>query len=82
MRGTPRRYSIHVNGPWGITFASVGRQSAARRFGAIPLKEKAVTKNPSTELHVRRPLNRAPTHPGEFFREILEEHLRLSISGR
>jgi len=44
------------------------------------LKEKAVTKNPSTELHVRRPLNRAPTHPGEFFREILEEHLRLSIS--
>jgi hypothetical protein len=35
---------------------------------------------PSTELHVRRPLNRAPTHPGEFFREILEEHLRLSIS--
>jgi hypothetical protein len=44
------------------------------------LKEKAVTKNPSTELHVRRPLNRARTHPGEFFREILEEHLRLSIS--
>ena len=44
------------------------------------MKEKAVTKNPSTELHVRRPLNRAPTHPGEFFREILEEHLRLSIS--
>jgi hypothetical protein len=44
------------------------------------LKEKAVTKNPSTELHVRRPLNRAPTHRGEFFREILEEHLRLSIS--
>jgi hypothetical protein len=44
------------------------------------LKEKAVTKNPSTELHDRRPLNRAPTPPGEFFREILEEHLRLSIS--
>ena len=44
------------------------------------MKEKAVTKNPRTELHVRRPLNRAPTHPGEFFREILEEHLRLSIS--
>ena len=22
MRGTPRRYSIHVNGPWGITFES------------------------------------------------------------
>jgi toxin HigB-1 len=22
LRGTPRRYSIHVNGPWGITFES------------------------------------------------------------
>jgi hypothetical protein len=44
------------------------------------LKEKAKTENPSTELHVRRPLNRAPTHPGELFREILEEHLRLSVS--
>jgi len=44
------------------------------------LKEKAVTKNPSTELHVRLPLNRTPTHPGELFREILEEHLRLLIS--
>jgi antitoxin HigA-1 len=39
-----------------------------------------MTANSSTELPVRRPLNRAPTHPGELFREILEEHLRLSIS--
>jgi hypothetical protein len=22
LRGTPRRCSIHVNGPWGITFES------------------------------------------------------------
>jgi toxin HigB-1 len=22
LRGTPRRYSIHVNAPWGITFES------------------------------------------------------------
>jgi proteic killer suppression protein len=22
LRGTPLRYSIHVNGPWGITFES------------------------------------------------------------
>jgi addiction module HigA family antidote len=33
-----------------------------------------------TEFPVTRPLERPPTHPGELFREILEEHLRLSVS--
>jgi antitoxin HigA-1 len=32
------------------------------------------------ELPVRRPLKRAPTHPGELMREILEEHLKLPIA--
>ena len=27
-----------------------------------------------------RPLDRAPTHPGELFREILDQHVRLSVS--
>ena len=39
-----------------------------------------MTEHPSRELPVRRPLARAPTHPGELFREIIEEHLRLPIS--
>ena len=32
------------------------------------------------EFPVSRPTARAPTHPGELFREILEDHLHLSIS--
>ena len=39
-----------------------------------------MTANLNTELPVRRPLNQPPTHPGELFREILDEHLRHSIS--
>jgi len=33
-----------------------------------------------TELPVTRPLARAPTHPGELMREILDEHLKLPIA--
>src|SRR4051812_15403532 len=40
----------------------------------------ASTSNNTTELSVRRPIDRAPTHPGELFREILDEHVRLSVS--
>jgi antitoxin HigA-1 len=32
------------------------------------------------ELMARRPLRRAPTHPGALMREILDEHLKLSIA--
>src|ERR1700722_15303397 len=31
-------------------------------------------------LHVVRPLARAPTHPGELMREILDDHLKLPIA--
>jgi len=33
-----------------------------------------------TDLPVARPLARAPTHPGELMREILDEHLKLPIA--
>ena len=33
-----------------------------------------------TELTVKRPLRRAPTHPGVLMREIIEEHLELPIA--
>jgi antitoxin HigA-1 len=32
------------------------------------------------ELTVDRPLARAPTHPGELTREILDDHVKLSIA--
>ena len=32
------------------------------------------------EWKASRPLKRAPTHPGELWREILEEHLRLPVA--
>jgi antitoxin HigA-1 len=31
------------------------------------------------DLSVKRPIDRAPTHPGELMREILHEHIRLGI---
>ena len=33
-----------------------------------------------SELHVVRPIARAPTHPGELMREILDEQLKLPIA--
>jgi antitoxin HigA-1 len=35
---------------------------------------------PTIDCPVRRPIDRAPTHPGELFREILGEHVGLSVS--
>jgi len=35
---------------------------------------------PMPEFPVSRPIARPPTHPGELFREVLEDHLHLSIS--
>jgi antitoxin HigA-1 len=32
------------------------------------------------EYHVRRPVRRSPVHPGALMREILEDHVKLSIS--
>jgi antitoxin HigA-1 len=34
----------------------------------------------TTDIPVRRPIDRAPTHPGELFREILDEHANMSVS--
>jgi addiction module HigA family antidote len=34
----------------------------------------------TTELPVDRPLRRPPSHPGELFREILDEHLRMPVA--
>jgi antitoxin HigA-1 len=31
------------------------------------------------DLTVKRPIARSPTHPGELMREILDEHVRLSV---
>jgi addiction module HigA family antidote len=33
-----------------------------------------------SELPVDRPLRRPPSHPGELFREILDEHLRMPVA--
>ena len=33
-----------------------------------------------SDLSVTRPIARAPTHPGELMREILDEHVKLPIA--
>ena len=43
------------------------------------MSDASISSN-TTDLSVRRPIDRAPTHPGELFREILGEHLGLSVS--
>jgi addiction module HigA family antidote len=35
---------------------------------------------PDLELPVARPIAREPSHPGELMREILDEHVSISIS--
>jgi addiction module HigA family antidote len=35
---------------------------------------------PAPEFRVRRPLLRAPSHPGELMREILEDHVKMSVA--
>jgi addiction module HigA family antidote len=32
------------------------------------------------DLPVDRPIARVPTHPGELFREVLDDHVRLTVS--
>src|SRR5712691_8754343 len=32
------------------------------------------------DLAVNRPIDRAPTHPGELMREILDDHIRLPVA--
>lgn len=32
------------------------------------------------EMNVKRPIRRSPTHPGTLMREILEEHVKLSVA--
>jgi antitoxin HigA-1 len=38
------------------------------------------TRKGRPEYPVRRPLKRAPSHPGELMREILEDHIKMSIT--
>jgi antitoxin HigA-1 len=33
-----------------------------------------------TELRVKRPVRRAPSHPGELMREILTEHMHMPLA--
>jgi addiction module HigA family antidote len=42
--------------------------------------EAAVDPQQRPEYRVRRPLQRPPVHPGVLMREILEDHVKLSIS--
>ena len=74
LHGTPVRYSIHVNGPWRITFA--WQDGEALRVDL----EQYHRGQSMTEFGVKRPLERPPIHPGEVLREDVFPALRLSVS--
>lgn len=77
LHGKPQRYSIHVNGPWCITF-----EWAEGNALLVDLEQYhwAARRSPMIEYTVKRPIKRAPTHPGELMREILDEQLHLPIA--
>jgi hypothetical protein len=46
----------------------------------MPAETLPATTPKHREYRVRRPLQRAPLHPGELMREILEEHVKMTIT--
>jgi len=74
LRGKPKRYSVHVNGPWCITFEWEDDQPVR-----VDL-ERYHREEDMPKYAVRRPLRRCPTHPGALLREDILPALRLSIA--
>ena len=58
------RYTVHVNGPWCITFEFDAGD--ALRVRAIPLRSYIMA-----EYVAKRDPKRCPTHPGELLREVV-----------
>lgn len=69
----PTRYTVHINGPWCITF-EFDDGDALR----VDLEQSLTGAMHMTEYHARRDSNRAPTHPGALLAEIINDH---GISG-
>jgi antitoxin HigA-1 len=74
LQGVPTRYSIHVNGPWCITFE--WEEGEALRVDLEQYHWGGVME----EYTVQRPLRRPPIHPGEVVREDVLPALGLSVS--
>lgn len=75
LMGKPIRYTIHVNGPWCITFE--WKESNAERVDFENYhqgQEELMAEYPTKGSRIE------PTHPGELMREILEEHVKLSVA--
>jgi antitoxin HigA-1 len=74
LQGVPKRYSIHINGPWCITFES--EDGDALRVDL----EQYHWGEGMGEYAVKRPVKRPPIHPGEIVREDVLPALGLSVS--
>ncbi len=74
LQGSPERFSIHVNGPWCITFQWEDGDAVRVDF------EQYHSGKVMNEYSVERPLKRPPVHPGEILREAIVEHLGLSVT--
>ena len=62
----PTRYSVHVNGPWCITFEFYGGGPPPPFF----LKKHQGGKK-TGPYKAKTPPNRCPTHPGELLSEVI-----------
>lgn len=73
LRGVPIRFTVHVNGPWCVTF-EFGDGDAARvdleqyHRGLLPMTEYPAFRNPDI----------CPSHPGELLREDVLPATKLS----
>lgn len=75
LQGKPKRYSIHVNGPWCITFE--WNEGNAIKIDLEQYHEGAEI---MSEYFIKRPLKREPVHPGEILREDVLDNLNLTVS--
>src|SRR5260221_14088006 len=70
----PTRYTIHINGPWCITFEWADGDALH-----VDL-EQYHQNEPMNATAAKRQASRAPTHPGAILREDVLPALRLSVS--
>jgi len=75
LAGKPKRYNIHVNGPFCLTF-----EWADGDIYRIDLEDSSGEAYMSEWMITRRP-NRKPTHPGEVLREDVLPAMHASVTG-
>jgi toxin HigB-1 len=76
LQGNPKRFSIHVNGPWCLTFEWRGPDAYLVDFEQYHSRTKTMTQEYTVDKQPTRP----PTHPGAVIREDVLPALKISVT--